>query len=131
MGYQALIKYTDKLYLIDHTPSIDFSFTIESVETLPVQFTTLTFYLDQNRVKGELRLMRGKLRDSFVPLGMNSAKTVNAMLKDKGIPAFQRVDWPVLCIDNQLIGIPGVSLNRAFNPHPSLPSYLKVTFEAC
>ena len=131
MGYQALIKYTDKLYLIDHTPSIDFSFIIESVETLPVQFTTLTFYLDQNRVKGELRLMRGKLRDSFVPLGMNSAKTVNAMLKDKGIPAFQRVDWPVLCIDNQLIGIPGVSLNRAFNPNPSLPSYLKVTFEAC
>ena len=53
------------------------------------------------------------------------------ILKDNGIPAFQRQDWPVLYIDDQLIGIPGVSLNRAFAPNPSLPSYLKVTFVAC
>ena len=78
-----------------------------------------------------LKLMRGKLNESFIPMGMHSAKTVNAILKDKGIPAFQRLDWPVLYVEDQPIGIPGVSLNRAFTPNPSLPSYLKVTFVAC
>ncbi len=131
LGYQELIKFKDKLYLIDDTPCIDFSFTVARVDSLPAQFTPLTFYLDPHQVTGELKLFRGKLRETFVPVGMHSAKTVNAILKDHGIPAFQRVDWPVLCIDNQLIGIPGVSLNRAFTPNPSLPSYLKVTFEAC
>ena len=131
LGYQELIKFKDKLYLIDDTPCIDFSFTVARVDSLPAQFTPLTFYLDPHQVTGELKLFRGKSRESFVPVGMHSAKTVNAILKDHGIPAFQRVHWPVLCIDDQLIGIPGVSLNRAFTPNPSLPSYLKVTFEAC
>ena len=131
LGYQELIKFKDKLYLIDDTPCIDFSFTVARVDSLPAQFTPLTFYLDPHQVTGELKLFRGKLRETFVPVGMHSAKTVNAILKDHGIPAFQRVHWPVLCIDDQLIGIPGVSLNRAFTPNPSLPSYLKVIFEAC
>ena len=131
LGYQELIKFKDKLYLINDTPCIDFSFSLALVDSLPAQFSTLTFYLDPNQVKGELKLFRGKLTESFVPVGMNGAKTVNAILKDHGIPAFQRLDWPVLCIDDQLIGIPGVSLNRAFSPKPSLPSYLKVTFTAC
>lgn len=131
LGYQELIKFKDKLYLIDDTPCIDFSFTLALVESLPVQFNTLTFYLDRHQVEGELKLVRGKSMESFVPVGMNSAKSVNAILKDHGIPAFQRLDWPVLYVDDQLIGIPGVSLNRAFSPKPSLPSYLKVTFTAC
>ena len=131
LGYQELIKFKDKLYLIDDTPCIDFSFTLALVESLPVQFNTLTFYLDRHQVEGELKLVRGKSMESFVPVGMNSAKSVNSILKDHGIPAFQRLDWPVLYVDDQLIGIPGVSLNRAFSPKPSLPSYLKVTFTAC
>lgn len=131
LGYQELIKFKDKLYLIDNTPCIDFSFTLALVESLPAQFSTLTFYLDRHQVEGELKLVRGKSMESFVPVGMNSAKSVNAILKDHGIPAFQRLDWPVLYVDDQLIGIPGVSLNRAFSPKPSLPSYLKVTFTAC
>ena len=131
LGYQELIKFKDKLYLIDDTPCIDFSFTLALVESLPVQFNTLTFYLDRHQVEGELKLVRGKSMESFVPVGMNSAKSVNAILKDHGIPAFQRLDWPVLYVDDQLIGIPGVSLNRVFSPKPSLPSYLKVTFTAC
>lgn len=131
LGYQELIKFKDKLYLIDYTPCIDFSFTLALVESLPAQFSTLTFYLDRHQVEGELKLVRGKSMESFVPVGMNSAKSVNAILKDHGIPAFQRLDWPVLYVDDQLIGIPGVSLNRAFSPKPSLPSYLKVTFTAC
>jgi len=131
LGYQELIKFKDKLYLINDTPCIDFSFWLALVDSLPAQFSTLTFYLDPNQVKGELKLFRGKLTESFVPVGMNGAKTVNAILKDKGIPAFQRLDWPVLYVEDQPIGIPGVSLNRAFTPNPSLPSYLKVTFVAC
>jgi tRNA(Ile)-lysidine synthase len=131
LGYKELVKFNDKLYLISHAPCVDFSFITTQVDFLPDQFTTLTFYLDPNQVKGELKLMRGKLNESFVPMGMHSAKTVNAILKDKGIPAFQRLDWPVLYVEDQLIGIPGVSLNRAFTPNPSLPSYLKVTFVAC
>jgi tRNA(Ile)-lysidine synthetase-like protein len=112
-------------------PCVDFSFTVELVESLPAQFTTLTFYLDPNQIEGELKLLRGKLEESYVPMGMKSTKTVNAILKDNGIPAFQRLDWPVLYVDDQLIGIPDVSLNRAFTPNTSLPSYLKVTFVAC
>jgi tRNA(Ile)-lysidine synthase len=131
LGYQELVKFNDKLYLIDDTPCIDFSFSVEPLGTLPVQFTTLTFYLDPNQVKGELKLLRGKLEESYVPVGMKSTKTVNAILKDNGIPAFLRLDWPVLYVDDQLIGIPGVSLNRAFTPKPTLPYYLKVTFTAC
>lgn len=131
LGFQELIKFKDKLYLINDTPCIDFSFIVTTTDSLPSQFNTSTFYLDPNQVKGELKLLRGKLTETFVPMGMNSTKTVNAILKDLGIPAFQRIDWPVLCIDDQLIGIPGVSLNRAFNPKTSLPSYLKVTFTAC
>jgi tRNA(Ile)-lysidine synthase len=131
LAYKELVKFNDKLYLISHAPCVDFSFVTTQVDFLPDQFTTLTFYLDPNQVKGELKLMRGKLNESFVPIGMHSAKTVNAILKDKGIPAFQRLDWPVLYVEDQLIGIPGVSLNRAFTPNPSLPSYLKVTFVAC
>jgi tRNA(Ile)-lysidine synthase len=131
LGYQELVKFNDKIYLISHVPCVDFSFTVELVESLPAQFTTLTFYLDPNQVKGELKLLRGKLEESYVPVGMKSTKTVNSLLKDNGIPAFQRLDWPVLYVDDQLIGIPGVSLNRAFTPNPSLPTYLKVTFVAC
>ena len=131
LAYKELVKFNDKLYLISHAPCVDFSFVTTQVDFLPDQFTTLTFYLDPNQVKGELKLMRGKLNESFIPMGMHSAKTVNAILKDKGIPAFQRLDWPVLYVEDQPIGIPGVSLNRAFAPNPSLPSYLKVTFVAC
>ena len=131
LAYKELVKFNDKLYLISHAPCVDFSFVTTQVDFLPDQFTTLTFYLDPNQVKGELKLMRGKLNESFIPMGMHSAKTVNAILKDKGIPAFQRLDWPVLYVEDQPIGIPGVSLNRAFTPNPSLPSYLKVTFVAC
>jgi tRNA(Ile)-lysidine synthase len=131
LGYQELVKFNDMIYLISHVPCVDFSFTVELVESLPAQFTTLTFYLDPNQVKGELKLLRGKLEESYVPVGMKSTKTVNAILKDNGIPAFQRLDWPVLYVDDQLIGIPGVSLNRAFTPNTSLPSYLKVTFVEC
>jgi tRNA(Ile)-lysidine synthetase-like protein len=131
LGYQELVKFNDKIYLISHVPCVDFSFTVELVESLPAQFTTLTFYLDPNQIEGELKLLRGKLEESFVPMGMKSTKTVNAILKDNGIPAFQRLDWPVLYVEDQLIGIPGVSLNRAFRPNPSLPTYLKVTFVAC
>jgi tRNA(Ile)-lysidine synthase len=131
LGYQELVKFNDRIYMISHTPCIDFSFNIEPVGSLPTHFNTLTFYLDPNQVKGELKLLRGKLEESYAPVGMKSTKTVNAILKDNGIPAFQRLDWPVLYVDDQLIGIPGVSLNRAFTPNPSLPSYLKVTFVAC
>jgi tRNA(Ile)-lysidine synthetase-like protein len=131
LGYQELVKFNDKIYLISHVPCVDFSFTVELVESLPAQFTTLTFYLDPNQIEGELKLLRGKLEESYVPMGMKSTKTVNAILKDNGIPAFQRLDWPVLYVDDQLIGIPDVSLNRAFTPNTSLPSYLKVTFVAC
>jgi tRNA(Ile)-lysidine synthase len=131
LGYHELVKLNDKIYLVSQTPNIDFSFNVEPVVSLPAQFNTLTFYLDPNQVKGELKLLRGKLKESYIPVGMKSTKTVNAILKDNGIPAFQRQDWPVLYVDDQLIGIPGVSLNRAFTPNPSLPSYLKVTFVAC
>lgn len=131
LGYQELIKFKDKLFLINDTPCIDFSFSATRVDVLPAQFNTFAFFLDPLQVEGELKLFRGKLRESFVPVGMNSAKTVNAILKDHGIPAFQRLDWPVLYVDDQLVGIPGVSLNRAFTPKPSLLSYLKVTFTAC
>jgi tRNA(Ile)-lysidine synthase len=131
LGYQGLIKFKDKLYLIDDTPCIDFSFSVARVDALPAQFNTFAFFLDPLQVEGELKLVRGKSMESFVPVGMNSTKTVNAILKDHGIPAFHRLDWPVLCMDDQLIGIPGVSLNRAFSPKPTLPSYLKVTFTAC
>jgi tRNA(Ile)-lysidine synthase len=131
LGYQEIVNFKDKIYLISHVPCVDFSFTVELVESLPAQFTTLTFYLDPNQIEGELKLLRGKLEESYVPMGMKSTKTVNAILKDNGIPAFQRLDWPVLYVDDQLIGIPDVSLNRAFTPNTSLPSYLKVTFVAC
>lgn len=130
-GYQELIKFKDNLYLIDDAPCIDFSFSVARVAALPAQFNTASFFLDPLQVEGEPRLVRGKLTESFVPIGMRSSKTVNAILKDHGIPAFQRVDWPVLYVDDQLIGIPAVSLNRDFAPAPSLPSYLKVTFTAC
>ena len=130
-GYQELIKFKENLYLIDDAPCIDFSFSVARVASLPAQFNTVSFFLDPLLVEGELTLVRGKLTESFVPVGMSSSKTVNAILKDHGIPAFQRIDWPVLYVDDQLIGIPGVSLNRAFSPKTSLPSYLKVTFTAC
>jgi tRNA(Ile)-lysidine synthase len=131
LGYQELVKFKNKIYLVSQIPCIDFSFNVEPVVSLPAQFNTLTFYLDPNQIEGELKLLRGKLEESYVPMGMKSTKTVNAILKDNGIPAFQRLDWPVLYVDDQLIGIPGVSLNRAFTPNTSLPSYLKVTFVAC
>ena len=130
-GYQALIKFKDKLYLINDIPCIDFTFTVTPVYSLPAQFTTFVFYLNPTQAKGELKLVRGKLKETMVPVGMKSAKTVGAILKDHGIPAFQRSVWPLFYVDDQLIGIPGVSMNQAFTPSPSLPSYLKVTFEAC
>ncbi|MFM1810916.1 MAG: hypothetical protein RLZZ382_2141, partial [Bacteroidota bacterium] len=71
--------------MISDSPCVDFSFSVEPVVSLPAQFNNLTFYLDPNQIEGELKLLRGKLEESYVPMGMKSTKTVNAILKDNGI----------------------------------------------
>ena len=56
---------------------------------------------------------------------------INRILKDAGIPEEKRKQWPILRLGDQIIGIPGVCLNKKFAPRMEKALYLRITFFPC
>ena len=108
-----------------------FSFEITKVNSLPEQFNTLTFYLNSDLPTNGFELVYHQGHEQFVPLGLKGKKSVNAILKANAIPEFMRREWPILKLNNAIVGIPGVALNREFKPAQELNSYIKITFTEC
>lgn len=129
--YTRLVKYKERIYLLGNRPIVSIKFEAEKVATLPDAFDKWTYYIDPSLLIAEPYLSLRKDIDSLIPIGMKKNKKVNPILKDAGIPLFQRSSWPVLFVENQIIGIPGICLSQKFAAPPQLDSYVKITFTPC
>lgn len=52
--------------------------------------------------------------DFMKPYGMNGRKKIKKMLTDAQVPSLQRKDYPVLCVNDEIIWLPLIRPNRDF-----------------
>lgn len=129
--FSSLVKQEQYIHIIGDSPAIHFTMKIEKVSSLPDSYNTSEFYISGAYPTASLYLSVPTRPIRFIPLGLKTPKSVNAILKSHGIPLFQRNVWPVLFLANEPVGVPGICLNKNFKPKETENSYIKVTFTSC
>ena len=130
-GIKGLKKRNDQLEILFHEPNELFRFETTHVSELPITFNLLTWYIEASMVSAPLTLTINHKEEAITPIGLRNPKKINRILKDAGIPEEKRKQWPILRLGDQIIGIPGVCLNKKFAPRMEKALYLRITFFPC
>ena len=106
------------------------SLLIEEVKSLPICFSSDILYLDQAKLKGELRLRRWQVGDRISPIGMKGSKLISDILTDAKIASYQRKHQLVLVDDEKIIWCVGFRVSRLIQVTETTQKILQVTLRS-
>lgn len=98
-------------YRGDDTPLM--TLEVHPVERTAIDFNSSDFYVDADKIKGELQLCTWEIGDRFQPYGMRGSKLVSDFLTDKKVPAHQRKDIHVVKDTENIIAVVGFTISNS------------------
>ena len=110
-----------------HSGDFPWDFKIEKIEILPEVFDKWTVYLDAGRLSGELFLRTPEPGDRIASVGLKGSQAVNTVLKDFGIPANKRADFPLLTDGKSVLWLPGIKVGQSALANMNSREILKVS----
>jgi tRNA(Ile)-lysidine synthase len=95
-----------------HIPEIDQSFSFDLIERKDFRPAADDFYLDFDKIKGELYLRSRRAGDWFQPQGMQGRKKIKDFFIDLKIPQAQRNTIPLLAAAEEVYAVIGYRISR-------------------
>ena len=92
----------------------------------PAMDSSLTAFLDADRITYPLIVRNVRQGDRFTPLGMNGKKKLKNFFIDSKIPVDARKKIPILVMGNQIISVCGLRIDDRFKVTSSTKNILKV-----
>lgn len=93
-------------------PKVEMTISFSYPDKLPDSFTKNEFYFDADLIQGEIRLRTWQQNDRIKPLGMKGSKLISDVLHDGKLKSIERIQWPVLVDDEQVIACPFLVVSR-------------------
>lgn len=84
------------------------------IEILPDNFTLDSVYLDWDKLPEDPKKGFASREDYIAKIGVNGKSNVFKLLKDASIPEQWRSTFPVLKVQNEVVWIPGVAVNKKY-----------------
>ncbi|MCT4561007.1 MAG: tRNA lysidine(34) synthetase TilS [Crocinitomicaceae bacterium] len=100
--------------------------SIESVETLPSDFSKHTLYLDPQKLNGELVLRQPNIGDRIFPKGMNGSQLVSKILKDAKLEQYDKEECWLLCDNSDIHWVYGLKVGKKAIAQPDSKEIWKV-----
>jgi len=94
-------------------PKVEMHISLSYPDKLPVSFTKNEFYFDAKQIQGEIRLRLWQQNDRIKPLGMKGSKLISDVLHDANINSIERLRWPVIVDENEVLACPFHVVSRS------------------
>lgn len=88
-----------------------------------------SFYIDADKVVGEIELRKWRIGDRFTPLGMKGSKLISDFLTDKKVPSYKRNNVRVLVNQLQIIAVVGFCPSEQVRINEQTKRILALTIE--
>lgn len=111
-SFSEVVFDGDQLSFISEDQFVLPKLNIEKVSSLPTQFTKSEIYLDESKVKGELRLRKWQIGDRIASLGLSGTQLISDVVSDAKLNAFQKAKVLVLCDDENIHWCVGLKVGR-------------------
>jgi len=85
---------------------------IKRVSSLPKQFTKSEIYLDESKIKGELRLRNWQIGDRIASIGIDGTQLISDIISDAKLNSFEKAQVSVLCDDENIHWCVGLKVGR-------------------
>ncbi len=85
---------------------------IKAVKVIPTTFDKRTFYLNPDKIKGEIYLRKWKIGDRIHALGLKGSKLISDVLTHAKVPNSVRKQQFVLVDQEKIIACPGYCVDR-------------------
>ncbi len=118
------------LFLIEQEQFIFPSLLIQEVVSLPSHFSSETLYLDQDKVKGELKLRVWEVGDRMKPIGMKGSKLISDILTNAKITSYHKKQQLVLVDDEKIVWCVGFRVSRLIQVTETTQKILKVSIQS-
>jgi tRNA(Ile)-lysidine synthase len=82
--------------------------------------------LDGNKIASSLKVRRRKPGDRLKPLGMKGTKKVKDIFIDRKIPKEIRDTLPIVCSGEDIIWLPGITINEDYKADSDTKCFLKL-----
>lgn len=120
--FSLIVKEANSFSFIPNSDKIILpELKIETVDSLPTFFSKDEIYLDQDKIKGELKLRPWEIGDRIHSVGMNGSQLISDVISDTKMNANDKKNVLVLCDDETIhwcvgrkIGRKAVATNESF-----------------
>ncbi len=125
---------TDRLYNIDRIGA-EISITLIGKEALSamdgdILLDSDKLGLDDERIKTAAFKLRSRIPGDRIAVYKNGkTKKIKNLFIDRKIPREERVSIPVLCLNDEIIAVPGVRVSEIYKPDKHTKNYLVVHYE--
>lgn len=85
---------------------------IETVESLPEDFSKNEIYLDASKIVGELKLRKWQIGDRISPIGLNGSKLISDVITEAKIPNSKRENVFVLVDEKNIHWCVGIKIGK-------------------
>lgn len=107
----TLYKEREGISIIKNTTTFK-KLKIKEIATVPDNFNPTLFYIDADKIVGELKLRERETGDSFTPIGMKGKKLVSKYLTDKKVLACYKSAAYVITDDEKVIAVEYGTINQ-------------------
>jgi len=112
--YKNIWKEENGLYFESETEESESipHLLIDSVNTLPQQFSKTELYLDVNKTLGDIKVRLWRQGDRIHPVGVPGSKLVSDILKDAKVPLREKANCLVITDEQKLLAVVGYCIDR-------------------
>ncbi len=103
---------------------------IQEVISLPSHFSSEILFLDQEKLKGDLKLRVWEVGDRINPIGMKGSKLISDILTDAKITSHHRKHQLVLVDDEKIVWCVGFRVSRLIQVTETTQKILKVSLQS-
>jgi tRNA(Ile)-lysidine synthase len=83
-----------------------------AIDLLPETFSKSMLFLDETKIKGQLKIRNTAQGDRLQPIGIKGSKLVSQILKDAKVPLVKRKDICVLVDDEKIISVVNYAIDK-------------------
>ena len=112
--YNSVIRETENLvfYKINLQGFALPSLKISEVKKIPSVFDKQTFYINPEKISGEIYLRKWKIGDRIQPIGLKGSKLISDVLTSAKVPNLEREQQLVLVDEEKILACPGYCIDR-------------------